>query len=359
MPTLTGFRPSSAGFKFSNNNFPRVALKTITVLGKQIPIGDASNGLCGGMVFAVRDYFEAKMPIPPNVANPSSGPLYDYIVNRLIDSFNLPGGPLKYMDLMNPTLPDHETAASKIGLAPHGRAWRMIKEEWPRIKSDLDSGKLSPLGLVKVKSLDPFQLGKNHVVLAYGYNLNQNDLSINIYDPNFPNDDNVTISLNIGKPESTTSVVHSKSSTPIYSFFRTDYTFKKPVDYNWILSGPFAAGDDMQPGEKLQIDQAIHSSSGTYAFVFQGDGNLVLYKNIPNSTRKAIWASGTNGKGQVGICIIQGDGNLVIYDAYQKPIWSSDTWTHLGSRLVVQNDGNVVIYRPDGRAVWATNTVQR
>jgi hypothetical protein len=202
------------------------------ILGRQITIGDASYGLCGGMIYAVMDYFEAKMPIPSIPTAPSSGPLFEYIVNRQIDSFHLPLGLMKYLVLMNPLLPDHESTASNIGAGPKRRAWRMMKEEWPRIKNDLDNGKLSPLGLVRVKSLNPFQIRRNHQVLAYGYELSENNLTINIYDPNFPNDDHVNICLNIGRPESTPSVCHSKSSEPIYSYFRTDYKFKRPVDFN-------------------------------------------------------------------------------------------------------------------------------
>ncbi|PGV48658.1 hypothetical protein [Bacillus sp. AFS037270] len=107
-----------------------------------------------------------------------------------------------------------------------------MKKEWPRIKNVLDNGKPSSLGLVRVKSLNPFEIRRNHQVLAYGYDLNEHNLSIHIYDPNFPNDDQVTLSLNIGKPESTTSVFHSKSSDQIYSFFRTDYKFIRPVVFN-------------------------------------------------------------------------------------------------------------------------------
>ena len=231
MSTLTAFLPSSSGFKFGNS-FPHVPLKKIKVLGQQIPIGNASYGLCGGMILAVMDYFEANMSIPSNPTAPFSGPLFEYIVNRQIESFHLPLGLMKYMVLMNPFFRDHEARASNIGVAPHGRAWRMMKEEWPKIKNDLDNGKLSPLGLVKIKSLNPFEIRRNHQVLAYGYDLNENNLSLHIYDPNFPNDDQVTISLNIGNPEFTTSVYHSKSPELIYCFFRTDYKFKRPVDLN-------------------------------------------------------------------------------------------------------------------------------
>jgi hypothetical protein len=42
---VQGFKPSTSGFHFSNS-FPNVPLLTIDLLGQQIPIGDASNGMC-------------------------------------------------------------------------------------------------------------------------------------------------------------------------------------------------------------------------------------------------------------------------------------------------------------------------
>jgi hypothetical protein len=117
-----------------------------------------------------------------------------------------------------------------------------------------------------------------------------------------------------------------------------------------LPSGPQAQGDDMQPGEVLNPGQSIKSANGRYTFVYQTDGNLVLYDG-----GTALWASGTDGR-PVGVCIMQADGNLVIYGPGVQPIWASNTWQHPGSRLVVQDDGNVVIYRPDGVPVWATNT---
>jgi hypothetical protein len=51
------------GFHF-NNEFPPRPDVTINVppIGI-IGIGDASNGLCGGMVYAARDFFDAALPI--------------------------------------------------------------------------------------------------------------------------------------------------------------------------------------------------------------------------------------------------------------------------------------------------------
>jgi len=127
----------------------------------------------------------------------------------------------------------------------------------------------------------------------------------------------------------------------------------EPEAARFFPTGSIAQGDDMQPGEVLNPDQSISSANGQYTFVYQGDGNLVLYRNRDG---QPLWASNTNGRPN-GVCIMQGDGNLVIYDPNVTPVWASNTSQFSGSILVAQDDGNVVIYRPDGTPVWATNTV--
>ncbi len=256
---VAGFSPSASGLHFQNS-FDHVPLLHINVLRHQIPIGDAANGLCGGMAFTVRDYFEAGIPVPPDTATPSSGPLFDYLARRLFDSFNLfklPAGPVTYMSLMNPDVPDHETDLSRFGLAPHGRAWTMIDGEWPGIKADIDNGRLSPIALISVKSKDPLQMGQNHQVLAYGYDLDGTDLSIRIYDPNFPNDDTVTMSLSTANSQHTTPVTYSKSSRTVVCFFRPDYIFSPPpvailgqAEWRWChkCSGLFFSGGQASIG---------------------------------------------------------------------------------------------------------------
>lgn len=255
---VPGFKPSTAGFHFFNSWSQPPSL-TINVLGQQIPIFDASNGMCGGMVFAVRDYFEARIPVWPDTTPPPSGTLFDYIVKRLFDSFNLllppppippfptppfspipippfsaahstptppfGPGPTTYMFLMS--LPDHETVASNAWLAPRGRAWIMINDQWPKIKDDIDNGRLSPIGLIEINSIDPTQMGNNHQVLAWGYKLDGTDLTIHVYDPNHPNMDNVTMFLSIADPQHSTSVTYSTGET-VLCFFRPEYTFSSP-----------------------------------------------------------------------------------------------------------------------------------
>jgi hypothetical protein len=194
-----------------------------------VPIGDASNGLCGGMAFAARDYFEADRPPPEDPTAPGEGPLFDYLCDRLFDSFELPVGPARYLELMSPLLSDGETLWSRVGLAPHGRAWRTVHDELPKVRADIDSGHPSALGLIKVKSTDPRQLKEDHQVLAYGYALDGGGiLTLSLYDPNQPRRDDVMLSLSVADPSRPTAITASPSAGPVYAFFRVDYAVTSP-----------------------------------------------------------------------------------------------------------------------------------
>jgi hypothetical protein len=116
--------------------------------------------------------------------------------------------------------------------------------------------------------------------------------------------------------------------------------------------------DRLLPNQVLAPNQSVASLNGRYYFIYQTDGNLVLYKRYPNGSQKALWASGTNGKGG-NRCIMQGDGNLVIYTPANKALWSSNTFHDPGSTFVMQDDGNGVIYNTAHKAIWASNTVQK
>jgi hypothetical protein len=226
---VPGFLPSNAGFRFPNS-FPRVPVRRIGIPGVlSIPIGDASNGLCGGMAFAARDYFEAERPPPEDREPPEEdSPLFRYIVDRLLDSFDLPLGPSRYLELMNPGLTDGDSVLARLGIGPHGRAWRMIREEWPKVRTDIDGGHPSPLGLVRVKSLNPLDLKLNHQVLAYGYREDDGSLALRIYDPNRPGDDELTLSLQVSDPRRPSSIRSTLPGSPVVSFFRVPYRPKQP-----------------------------------------------------------------------------------------------------------------------------------
>lgn len=223
---VTNFRPSVNGFHFPNS-WPEGTFHTVLDLGiTQIPLGDASNGLCGGMAYAALDYFEqGRLPSPQTTPPPGQGdPLFDYLVSRLWDSFDLPDLPVELLKLMNPAYPD--TDGGVLG-AFDGRSAVMIRNAWPQIKQWIDSGSPSPICLVKTISLNPGDLGRNHQVLAWGYLVDGNIVSLAIYDPNNPDSDSVALAFD----QSHTDVVVSVGTNPpglgpIYCFTTTAYKVK-------------------------------------------------------------------------------------------------------------------------------------
>nr|AAQ75079.1 mannose-binding lectin ZAA precursor [Zantedeschia aethiopica]AAT84079.1 mannose-binding lectin precursor [Zantedeschia aethiopica] len=116
-----------------------------------------------------------------------------------------------------------------------------------------------------------------------------------------------------------------------------------------LLSTGAVAEDIMFNGESLSTNEFLEN--GPYRFIMQDDCNLVLYIN----RTRALWASGTNGRGSNCRATLQNNGNLVVITG-SDIVWSSNSSRGQNSyRLIVQSDGNVVIY---GGALWATNTVQ-
>lgn len=101
-------------------------------------------------------------------------------------------------------------------------------------------------------------------------------------------------------------------------------------------------------GETLTRGQNRWSTDGRFQFIYQTDGNVVLYG--PNGS---IWA---NGKGGVASdrLVMQSDGNLVLYNG-GSVVWATGTGGGASARLVVGNDGNTYILTDSG-ATWATNT---
>jgi hypothetical protein len=111
--------------------------------------------------------------------------------------------------------------------------------------------------------------------------------------------------------------------------------------------GPVTLGS----GQSLFAGQSVHSGDGRFTLVYQGDGNLVLYRwdGVP------LWSSGTPGTSP-GEAAMQGDGNLVVYDGGGTPLWSSGTAGQNGAYLSLQDDGNMVIYSAGGVPLWSTGT---
>jgi hypothetical protein len=277
------FRPSTHGLHFANS-FPSMPHISIPFPTGPINIGDASNGMCGGMVYAVRDYFEAGLPIPSQTTAPgSNSALYIYLTVRLYDSFDIPVGPARYYGLMSPLTFD---------FGEGGRGWIMVRTEWPLIRADLDAGILSPMGLIRTISVNPADMGTNHQVLAYGYSLQGSTVRIFVYDPNHPDDDNVSIEFSTANPLNATPVTYTSSAGLIEGermncFFRSFYRYVSPVgavhvdqgspclfpdgapNCGALPGGPFhtvASGANFaNPGVLLMIRTGSYPERGTYS----------------------------------------------------------------------------------------------
>lgn len=233
---VPGFEPTINGFHFANS-FPHSPLREFR-LGDiaTLDVGDAANGLCGGMSYSTADLHRAGLRPPSDTTPPEPGtPAYQYIVDRQIASFDDGRVPLRFYGLMDPNRPAREsmlsTLAGWIRIDRHSRTWVMVHDEVRKIRTDLDGGNLSMLGLVRVVGLDPKLLGHNHQVVAWGYDLVGSALSIRICDPNWPGDDTITISLDISDERGTAAPTWSKPDAPLFCFFRTPYTPADPTAF--------------------------------------------------------------------------------------------------------------------------------
>jgi hypothetical protein len=205
------FRPSRHGFAFANTWPPAPAISIRTPAGR-VGVGNAALGLCGGMVFAALDFWQAGRE--PPAARPAPGaPLYRFIVRRLLQSWRLPAGVVGYYLGMLATDSD--------------LAGRTISRQWPRVKALLDRGQPATLGVVTVASANPLLLGHNHQVLAYAYHQADAEVTLLVYDPNTGPDDAVAVRFSTTQPAG--AFTHNIAVRwPVRGFFLTRYTPAEP-----------------------------------------------------------------------------------------------------------------------------------
>jgi hypothetical protein len=220
---VPGFTPAASGFHFPNR-FAKEPVLVLSLWVIRLPIGDASRGLCGGMVFAARDLFDAGLPPPPVTEAPRRGTaLFSYLVRRLFSSFDLLAGPLRYLLWM--ALP----LRSFLGIP--GVAARTASA-WARVRAELDQGRPAALGLVRARSLNPLTLARNHQVLAYGYDLDADtgSLRIPVYDPNhYPDEDGPALELRLGQDRVVGEIGYVQGERPVRGFFLTRYQRADPT----------------------------------------------------------------------------------------------------------------------------------
>jgi hypothetical protein len=196
-----------------------------------VPITHSNAGLCGGMVFTLMDYYAHHLLPPAQTASPKSRNdiLFQYIRDRLFDSFDVGGQGHRFLGYSSPHYPNgDEGVIQTLGLT-RGRSWVTYREAFPEIQADIDAGRLAPVGLIQTDNLD---IGKNHQVLAYAYEKSGQEVTLYIYDPNEAQQE-IALKFNI---TSTDGEVHVKriggrreNDHRIFCLFRINgYAPKRP-----------------------------------------------------------------------------------------------------------------------------------
>jgi hypothetical protein len=231
MAAVPDFRPSTHGFAFANS-WPRgTTIFTIDTPFGDIRLGDANAGLCGGMAMAAADLYQARRRPPAATAPPArETPLFGYLSQRLLASWNVPTGPLTFAYWA--LTPDRDTG---FIFRRSGVSRMTIRNEIPQITASIDRGRLCLVGMVTVRSAAPDELAKCHIALAYAYERTPTRFRLSVYDPNRPGRDDIGLGLDVRAPHQATPIDHNLGIRhPVRGFFLLEYTFRDPT----AVAGP-------------------------------------------------------------------------------------------------------------------------
>lgn len=199
---VPGFVPSTHGLHFPNR-FPKgPTVRFGPIDPRLIGIGDASSGLCGGMSWYVRSRFEAGLPAPTDTQPPKNGSqLFKALVRLQVKSLDWLRTPLGFW---------------WMGAFGQDRIARRTREtQWPRIRATIDAGRLAQVGLVRHSGLNPWNLTRSHQVVGYGYTIEGETVRLSIYDPNWPDRDDVAVVI---EP----NLIRQSTGEPLYGILALD-----------------------------------------------------------------------------------------------------------------------------------------
>jgi hypothetical protein len=220
--TVPGFLPSVQGFHFANAWPSGPTIRFGPFDPRWIGIGNAADGLCGGMVYTAGDLFVAGIAMDLDREPFANGsPRFRAIVRRQIES-------LAFM-----TVPFRYWLRSALGGSLGGdRARSTFDHEWPKAKALIDSGKIAMIGLIRVASANPMQLTRNHQVLAFGYAEDGRGVTLRLYDPNWPDRDDVSIRIDLDPALRPTGLSQS-TGEPLLGWFVLPYSPADPPSPAW------------------------------------------------------------------------------------------------------------------------------
>jgi len=199
---VAGFLPSTHGLHFANRFPPGPTIRFGPIDPRWIGIGDASTGLCGGMCWYVRQRFEAGQPVPPDSRPPANGsPLFRVLVRLQVQSLEWLRTPIGFWWM------------GAFGVDRIAR--RSRESEWPKIRTTIDAGRLAQVGLVRHKGLNPFNLTRSHQVVGFGYAIEGETVRLRLYDPNWPDRDDVAVVIEPGR-------IHQSTGEPLNGILALD-----------------------------------------------------------------------------------------------------------------------------------------
>jgi hypothetical protein len=216
--SVPGFAPSRQGLHFANRFSSGPTLRFGPLDPRWVGIGDASAGLCGGMCFTVRDLYETGCMPPDDREPPVNGTLrFRSIVRRQVES----------LDWLR--LPTRFWIRSALGGSfGADRAVATFEREWPKIRREIDDGRLAMLGLIRATGLNPAKLTANHQVIAYGYAEDGRGVTLRLYDPNWPDRDDVTATLHLD-PALRPTHIEQSTGEPLLGYFLAPYSPRDPA----------------------------------------------------------------------------------------------------------------------------------
>jgi hypothetical protein len=216
---VADFRPSVHGFPFPNSFPPDRKFFLFNTPVGPVGFADATRGLCGGMIFTAMDLFHHGRRAVPQTP---TDPVFRYFCRRLFSSWGVPFAWVKYWDWQLRPLASWTVAGVRVR---DGVTRLTALDEWPKIRAALDAGQLASLGLVKQRGVSPLKLGQNHQVLGYGYDFDEasGEVTIHIYDPNYPGDDTCGVRFQTADPDAGRMVDHSCEGPSVRGVFYTEY----------------------------------------------------------------------------------------------------------------------------------------
>jgi hypothetical protein len=219
----TNFKPSIHGWPFGNSWTKLFLFDAIRF----------DMGFCGGMCWRAQQRYFHEIPIPRDLPQPNEGDdLFEELWDAQVDSVPLSTIEKIYKWQRSPELSDDKSLMGNLGLRTLKSLGHRTHKAWPKVKKRIDGSKPVTITLIgSSKDTALSHLGDSHRVVAYAYNVTDPDpgapsgaddkVTLMIYDPNYPNRDDVELTFYLGAKRSEIRLNHNLRDK-YYGFFKDD-----------------------------------------------------------------------------------------------------------------------------------------